>query len=105
MWLTLVIGARRGELLALVWDDLELVTDVLTIRRNMISHNGQTIVKDTKTHQMRRISLDNATVNILDAHKKRCAKRCTHIGAALGDVAYVFSCSPLGYRKPTDLAA
>jgi integrase len=93
VWLTLVTGARRGELLALVWDDMDLVAGVLTIRRNLVSHNGQTIVKDTKTHQMRRISLDNATVDILDAHRKRCANRCTHIGAALGDDAYVFSCS------------
>ena len=85
VWLTLVTGARRGELLALVWADLDLVAGVLTIRRNLVSHNGQTIVKDTKTHQMRRISLDNATVDILDAHRKRCASRCTDIGTALDD--------------------
>jgi integrase len=76
VWLTLVTGLRRGEMLALVWDALGLLAGVLTIRWNLVSHNGQTIVKDAKTRQMRRMSLDNATVGILDAHRKRCAKRC-----------------------------
>lgn len=104
VWLTLVTGARRGELLAFVWYDLDLVAGVLTIRRNLVSHNGQTIVKDTKTHQMRRIALDEATVEILDAHRKRCAKRCTDIGAVLEDDSYVFSYSP-DHRRPCNPSA
>jgi integrase len=47
-----------------------------------------------KTHQMRRISLDEATVEILDAHKKRCVSRCAGIGAMLAGDAFVFSYSP-----------
>lgn len=54
VWLTLVTGARRGELRALIWGDVDFAASVLTIRRNLVSHNGQTIVKDTKTRQMRR---------------------------------------------------
>jgi integrase len=104
VWLTLVTGARRGELLALIWDDLDLVAGVLTIRRSLVSHNGETIVKDTKTHQMRRISLDEATVEILDAHKKRCATRCTDVDTALDDSAFVFSYSP-DSRRPCDPSA
>lgn len=57
----------------LSWDDVDLTSGVLAIRRSLISHYGKTIVKDTKTHQMRRISLDEATVEILDADKKRYA--------------------------------
>jgi len=94
VWLTLVSGARRGELLALLWDDIDFVTGMLTIRRNLIRHNGKTIVKDTKTHQMRRISLDEATVEILNVHRNRCAGRCTGIGTVLEDDAFVFSYSP-----------
>ena len=104
MWLTLVTGARRGELLALIWDDLDLAAGVLTIRRSLVSHNGETIVKDTKTHQMRRISLDEATVEILDAHKKRCATRCTDVDTALENNAFVFSYS-LDNRRPCDPSA
>jgi integrase len=94
VWLALVTGARRGELLALIWDDVDLVAGTLTIRRGLVRHNGKTFVKDTKTHQMRRISLDEATVEILDAHKERCTDRCTGIGTVLGDGEFVFSYSP-----------
>jgi integrase len=104
VWLTLVTGARRGELLALIWDDLDRVTGVLTIRRNLVSHNSQTIVKDTKTHQMRRISLDEATVEILDAHRNRCANRCAGIGTVLDRDAFVFSYSP-DNRRPCNTSA
>ncbi|MGH3999880.1 MAG: site-specific integrase [Pseudonocardiaceae bacterium] len=98
VWLTLVTGARRGELLALTWDDVDLIAGVLTIRRSLVQHNGKTIVKDTKTHQMRRISLDDATVEILGAHQKHCTSRCTGIGTTLHHGAYVFSYSPDNQR-------
>ncbi len=64
MWLTLTTGARRGELLALRWDDVDLIAGVLTIRRSLTERNGQTVTKDTKTHQMRRILLGTATTEI-----------------------------------------
>jgi integrase len=41
VWLTLAMEARCGELLALVWDDVNLVSGVLTIRRNLVSYNGK----------------------------------------------------------------
>jgi integrase len=44
---------RRGELVALVWKHVDLVSGLLTIRRNLVRRNGTTILKDTKTHQMR----------------------------------------------------
>ena len=45
------------------------MTGLLTIRRNLVRRNGKTILKDTKTHQMRVIKLDQDTVTILTAHK------------------------------------
>lgn len=80
VWATLTTGARRGELLALRWEDVDLVAAVLTIRRSLIYHAGRTVIKNTKTHQMRRISLDTATVEILTDHKERCADRRAEIG-------------------------
>jgi integrase len=104
VWLTLVTGARRGELLALTWEDVDLATGMLTIRRSMLQRSGKIIVKDTKTHQMRRISLDEATVEIIEAHKTRCANRCAGVDTALGDNAFVFSYSP-DSRRPCDPSA
>lgn len=49
--------------------------------------------KDTKTHQMRRIALDNESVVLLTEHKKRCAQRMRDLGAYLSEDRYVFSSS------------
>jgi integrase len=68
VWTLLVTGARRGEVLALRWENVDLAVGVLTIRhsaseqRGTTSTKGTTTIKGTKTHQSRRISLDAATV-------------------------------------------
>ncbi|MGQ0777252.1 MAG: hypothetical protein ACT4NY_23030 [Pseudonocardiales bacterium] len=54
VWLTFITGARRGELVGLAWEHLDLGSSLLTIRRSLVRRNGKTILKDTKTHQMRR---------------------------------------------------
>lgn len=69
VWLTFVTGVRRGELLGLAWEHLDLTSGLLTIRRNLVRQNGKTITKDTKTHQMRIVSLDPDTITILRDHK------------------------------------
>ncbi|MBI1758603.1 MAG: hypothetical protein HYR62_05185 [Actinobacteria bacterium] len=57
VWLAMVTGMRRGELLALHWHDVDLVAGMLEIRRNYVWVGGRGIEKDTKTHQMRRKGL------------------------------------------------
>jgi integrase len=47
--LTLITGVRHGELLALIWGDVDRAAGVLTVRTDVVSHNGKTIVKDTTT--------------------------------------------------------
>jgi integrase len=68
VWLVMVTGMRRAELLALRWSDVDLKAGKLKVRRNYVRVNGRAIEKDTKTHQMRRISLDPATVEMLIEH-------------------------------------
>lgn len=100
VWLTLVTGARRGEVLALRWENVDLVASVLTIRHSAVEHRGgPTVVKDTKTHQMRRISLDTATVELLTEHKARTARQCAEIVAELDERCFVFSYAP-DNRRP-----
>jgi integrase len=71
VWLLLVTGARRGEILALRWQNLDLRTGVLSIRHSVDAQRGTPTIKDTKTHQSRRISLDAATVARLIEHRER----------------------------------
>ena len=63
VWLVMVTGMRRAELLALRWTDVDLAAGVVTIRRNYVRAGGKSVEKDTKTHQMRRLALDPTTVD------------------------------------------
>lgn len=101
VWLTFITGARRGEMLGLAWEHVDLSAELLTIRRNLVRQGGKTIIKDTKTHQMRIVSLDQDTIEILSAHKKRVDQQCTAIKKPLTDDAFVFSYAP-DHRRPCD---
>jgi integrase len=101
VWLTFVTGARRGELVGLAWEHADLVSGSLTIRRSLVRRNGTTILKDTKTHQMRVIKLDQDTITILSQHKARAERRCADLGTALDDDAFMFSYAP-DHRRHCD---
>lgn len=68
-------GMRRGELLGLRWDDIDLDNGTLTIRSTRV-RAGNTITEETpKTPKSRRtISLDKATVDALRRLKARQAQ-------------------------------
>ncbi len=101
VWLTFITGARRGELLGLAWEHLDLPAALLTIRRNLVRQNGKIVIKETKTHQMRVVSLDPDTVAILTAHKQRAQRCCTEVGTTLDDDTFVFSYTP-DHRRHCD---
>jgi integrase len=119
VWLTMVTGARRGELVALRFSSVELScgecgrpvgweddkcrrcgselagtgTAMLELRRNYSARKKDE--KDTKTHQIRRISLDPATTGILVAQYRRYADRLSRLGGAPPrEDAYIFSYAP-----------
>jgi integrase len=91
VWLTMVTGMRRAELLGLRWHHLDLIRGVLEIRRNYVWVEGCAIDKDTKTHRMRRIALDADTVELLADHRRRYEEAIQSVGATSRDDAFVFS--------------
>lgn len=106
VWLAMVTGARRGELCALTWERATLKegAGVLSIESSIAQRGGRTWEKDTKTHQQRRITIDDATVAMLAAYKRHCVER-----AGLGDMpekARIFSNSPDGstWLKPDSVS-
>ncbi|MFR9805873.1 tyrosine-type recombinase/integrase [Pseudonocardia sp. RS010] len=94
VWVAMVTGMRRAELLALRWSDIDLENGVIHVRRNHVRVTGKDIEKDTKTHRARRVTVDEATVEILIEHRWRYEKRCSEIGVKPKQTAYVFSYSP-----------
>jgi integrase len=73
VWLTMVTGMRRAELLGLRWYHVDLIRGVLEI------------------HRMRRIALDPDTVELLAAHRQRYEDVVRSVGAAPTHDAFVFS--------------
>ena len=94
VWAYLVTGARRGEILALRWEHLDLAAGILTIRTSASEHGGTTTIKGTKTHQSRRIALDAATLALLVEHRERLVTRCADLGAGFDEQRFVFSYAP-----------
>lgn len=102
VWLALMTGARRGELCALRWDRIDFTAGVLTIRTSIAQNGAKVWEKDTKTHQQRRIALDDQTMALLRAYLRRCTERAATLGLTLPSDARVFSPSPDGstWLKP-----
>jgi integrase len=92
-------GARRGELCALRWSDLDEETGALTIARSIVETQGSTLIeKDTKTHSSRRIALDSGSTAALTAQRSRCQRRAGTCGVRLAESAHIFSVDPAGER-------
>ena len=47
--LMLVLGLRRGELLGLRWDDIDLEKDTAQIRSQLLRIDGRLVLRPTKT--------------------------------------------------------
>lgn len=96
--LAAVTGARRGELLALRWPDVDHDGGTLTIARS-ISEGPQGPVERPRPKtvgSVRRIALDDATVALLGAHRARMAEQALMCGVPLPATAFLFSHQPDG---------
>ncbi|MEK6438205.1 site-specific integrase [Pseudonocardia sp. T1-2H] len=91
VWLTMVTGARRGELCALRWSDVDLLRGTLRVERSVAELDGETWEKDTNTHQHRRIALDPETITLLTAHRARSMELAANLGFELPADAFLFS--------------
>lgn len=95
--LSAISGARRGELCALRWSDIDLGSGTMTIARSLVGgRNDELIEKGTKTHAKRKVSLDEETGRTLVAHQHSCEWRARFCDAVLPAGAFVFSDAPDG---------
>ena len=74
--LDLATGLRRGELMALQWDDLNFKTGVLNVNKQVYDVRGQLQISTPKTkNSVRKIVLPPAVVAVLQEHKKTVDSR------------------------------
>jgi integrase len=98
LWLAAVTGARRGELCALHWADLDLQRKVIRISHSYTVTGGTKVRKDTKTHQDRSLAIDEITATVLAERRRAAADHLDQVGVELPPDSFVFSSDPLGER-------
>ncbi len=94
LWLAMVTGARRGELCGLRWSYVRPAEGFLLISRSYVQKGANHQEKDTKTHQARRVALDEVTVEILTEHRARCDERAAVCSVTVKPDGYLFSLMP-----------
>jgi integrase len=92
-------GARRGELCALRWSDVDVDGGVVRIDASVVDAPGAgVVIKETKTHTRRGVALDPSTVSALRRHLELVTLRAVFCGLRLADDAFVFSLEVDGSR-------
>jgi integrase len=92
---TALTGLRRGEVCGLRSSDID--GDTLTVSQSVYeTHQGTLGVKEPKTRQKRRVSLDEVAVEALRRHRDAVDALANNLGLDVPDDAYVFSQSPQG---------
>lgn len=86
-------GLRRGELLGLKWDDINLMDNTATIRRSLLQIKGQLLLQeDTKTKASKAtVKLPGTVAKELKKVKKQQAKDRLFLGEAYQDLGFVFA--------------
>jgi integrase len=94
-------GCRRGELCALRWTDLDWDTHTLTVARSIYEQaGGGWAEKPTKTHQTRRIGLDDLAVETFQAQRDSVDGLAQQLRLKPRPGGFIFSPSPVG-AEPT----
>jgi integrase len=91
-----VTGARRGELCALKWVDLDVQGKQVVLARSLTVGDKGLIEKRTKTDRVRRLALDDATVAALREQLRLAEQRARDCGIDLPPKAHVFARDPEG---------
>ena len=87
----MMIGPRRGEILALRVRDILFDTGVVNLDKSYVARGGIKRVKDTKTHQSRQPALDEDTLGLLRAYIERVHARREAVGLDPDSSAFLFS--------------
>ncbi len=95
-------GVRRGEAIALQWDDIDFTTGTVAIRRAADAAKSKS-VKSTKTMRDRSIVISSSVQTLLMEHKKQ---RATEYGIHFtSGKSFVFGTAKNELRNPNDVTA
>lgn len=90
LWvLALASGLRRGEVVGLTWDDVDLDAGIVRVERSTTQLGKEVVTTSPKNHERRRVTLDAGTVAVLKAWRKTQAAERLKAGAAYQDGGHV----------------
>jgi len=84
-------GARRGEVLALRWSELDLDAGTVTISRSLAQTRDGLFFKEPKSGRSRTISISTTLVATLRSHRAAQSAEKLALGAAYHDEGLVFA--------------
>jgi integrase len=103
--LAAAIGARRGELLACRWSDLDWSTSRLRIERSLYQVQGEMGIKPTKTRQARNVTVPPSLIDYLKLHKEAQQQHEALFGPDYRrDLDLIFALPDGNYRKPDSVS-
>jgi integrase len=105
LWvLALHTGMRRGELLGLRWQDVDLEGAVLHVRQGLVQSGGVEGIQEPKTPSGRRaIALDALTVATLREQRSRQIEHCLALGTLWHDHDLVFTTESGAPLQPSNI--
>jgi integrase len=89
-------GARRSQLLALRWGDVDWGRGAISFTTALVQGPHGPELSPTKTHRTYRVELDTLTLAVLKEHRKSAEAIAPANGSDLADSAFVFSLRPGG---------
>lgn len=90
----IMLALRRGEVLALKWEDFDWEAGTVHIRRSLVVLSGKTVVTDGKTPaSWAKLPLPDLAANALRRHRARQVEERLRAGAAWREMGYVFTTS------------
>jgi integrase len=98
------LGARRGEVLALRWSDID--GDYAIIGRSLCQADGELYFKGTKTGRTRRIEIPARTLQALEAHRTAQSEYRSQFGSSYRtDLDLIFAAPDGEPLKPDSVSS
>lgn len=90
--LVALTGIRRGEACGLRWPDVDLIAQIVHVRRTLAVVNGTPRVEPPKSRRSRRvIDIDDQTADILRLHREQQRELAAELGESWQDSDHVFT--------------
>lgn len=84
--LEVALGLRRGELLALKWQDIDFDNCKVKIRNNLVQVGNEIIIKEPKTESsIREIELPTTIIQLLKKERKKYIEKKMRLGKEFND--------------------